>query len=77
LEDKTFESSAGDEDLGCDVLEGSKGSHRPLVCRICAVWSVEAEESSAVTDKRPELIKKNLCIAGTMDAGQLRLKNQP
>jgi len=29
-----------------------------------------------VVNKRPEPLKSNLCSAGTMGAGQLRLKNQ-
>jgi len=78
LEDNV-ENSAEDGGLACEISEGRlKTLFRAitvLIVKILWFWSAGAEES-AVVNKIPELLKGNLCITGTIGAGQLELRNQ-
>jgi hypothetical protein len=71
LEDNV-ENSAEDEDMACEISEGKlKTLFRAiavLIVKTLWFWLAEAEES-AVINKIPELLKQNLCITGTIDAG--------
>jgi hypothetical protein len=71
LEDNV-ENSANYGDLACNI---SKGRLKTLIRAIAVLivmilwfWLAGAEES-AVVNKIPELLKQNLCITGTIDAG--------
>jgi hypothetical protein len=71
LEDNV-ENSAEDGGLAYEISEGKlKTLFRAIVTLIVKIlwfWLAGAEES-AVIDKTPELLKQNLCITGTIDAG--------
>ena len=71
LEDNV-ENSAEDGGLVCEISEGRlKTLIRAvaiLIVKILWFWLDGAEES-AVINKIPELLKGNLCITGTIDAG--------
>ena len=71
LEDNV-ENSAEDGALACEISEGKlKTLFRAiaiLIGKIMWFWLAGAEES-AVISKIPELLKWNLCITGTIDAG--------
>jgi hypothetical protein len=71
LEDNV-ENSAEDGGLACEISEGRlKTLFRAvaiLIMKILWFWLAGTEES-AVINKIPELLKQNLCITGTIDAG--------
>jgi hypothetical protein len=71
LEDNV-ENSAEDGGLACEIPEGRlKILFRAvaiLIVKIPWFWLAGAEES-AVINKIPELLKQNVCITGTIDAG--------
>ena len=71
LEDNV-ENSAEDGGLVCEISEGKlKTLIRAVVIltvKILWFWLAEAEES-AVINKIPGLLKQNLWITGTIDAG--------
>jgi hypothetical protein len=77
LEDNV-ENSAEDGGLACEISEGRlKTLFRAvaiLIGKILWFWLAGAEES-VVINKIPELLKQNLCITGTIDAGYLELRN--
>jgi hypothetical protein len=56
----------------CEISEGRLKTliraFAILIVKILWFWLAGAEES-AVINKIPELIKRNLCITGTIDAG--------
>jgi hypothetical protein len=66
------EKSAEDGGLTCEISEGIlKTLFRAiaiLIVKILWFWLAGAEES-AVINKITELLKQNLCITGTIDAG--------
>ena len=71
LEDNV-ENSAEDGGLACEVSEGKlKTLFRDIAILEFdySVVLVSWGEESAVTNKIPELLKQNLCITGTIDAG--------
>jgi hypothetical protein len=71
LEDNV-ENSVEDGGLACKISEGKlKTLFRTiavLIVRILWFWLAGAEES-AVINKIPELLKQNIWITGTIDAG--------
>jgi hypothetical protein len=71
LEDNV-ENSAEDGGLACEISEERlKTLFRAvaiLIVKILRFWLVGTEES-AVINEIPELLKQNLCITGTIDAG--------
>jgi hypothetical protein len=71
LEDNV-ENSAEDGGLACEISEGRLktlfGAIDILLGKILWFWLAGAEES-AVINKIPELLKQNLWITGTIDAG--------
>jgi hypothetical protein len=71
LEDNV-ENSTEDGGLACEISEGRlKTFIRAIACLIVKIlwfWLAGAEES-AVIDKISELLNRNLCINGTIDAG--------
>jgi hypothetical protein len=71
LEDNV-ENSAEDGGLDCEISEGRLKTlfraNAIWIVKILWFWLAGAEES-AVTNKIPELLKQNLCITGTIDAG--------
>jgi len=76
LEDNV-ENSAEDGGLACKISEG----RLKTLIRDVTIWAVKilwfwlaGAEESAVINKIPELLKRNLCIPGTIDAGQLELE---
>ena len=77
LEDNV-ENSAEDGGLACEISEGRlKILFRDVAVLIVTIlwfWLAGAEES-AVINKIPELLKRNLCITGTIDAGLPKLRN--
>ena len=66
------ENSVEDEGLACEISEERlKTLFKAisiLIVKILWFWLAGAEES-AVINKIPELLKQNLCITGTIDAG--------
>jgi hypothetical protein len=70
--ENNVENSAEDGGLPCEISEGRlKTLFRAvaiLIVKILCFWLAGAEES-AVINKIPELLKQNLCITGTIDAG--------
>jgi len=77
LEDNV-ENSAEDGGLVCEISEGRlKTLTRAVTILIVTiVWfCLAGAEKSAVITKIPELLKRNLCNTGTIDAGQLELRN--
>jgi hypothetical protein len=66
------ENSAEDGVLACEISEGKLTTLFraivTLVGKILWFWLAGAEES-AVINKIPELLKRKLCITGTIDAG--------
>ena len=70
-------NGAEDGGLACEISEGSlKTLIRAvaiLIVKILWFWLAGAEES-AVINKIPELLKQNLCITRTIDAGELELR---
>ena len=77
LEDNV-ENSAEGGGLACEISEGRlKTLIRAvvvLVMKILWFWLAGAKES-AVINKISERLKQSLCITGTIDAGQLELRN--
>ena len=77
LEDNV-KNSAEDGGLACEISEERlKTLIRAVAVSIVKIlwfWLAGAEES-AVINKKPELLKQNLCITGPIDAGQLELRN--
>ena len=71
LEDNV-ENSAEDGGLACEISEGKlKTLFRAiaiLIVDILYFWLAGVEES-AVINKIPELLRRNFCITGTIDAG--------
>jgi hypothetical protein len=71
LEDNV-ENSTENGGLACEISEGRLktfiGAVVILIVKILWFWLAGAEES-AVINKLPELLKRNLCITGTIDAG--------
>jgi hypothetical protein len=71
LEDNV-ENSAEDGGLACEISEGRLKTlfrtNAIWIVKILWFWLAGAEES-AVINKIPELLKQNLCITGTIDAG--------
>jgi hypothetical protein len=71
LEDNV-ENSAEDGGLACEISEGRLKTlfraNAILIVKILWFWLAGAEES-AVINKKPELLKRKLCITGTIDAG--------
>ena len=68
LEDNV-ENSAEDGGLACEISEGRLKSLIVgiLIVKILWFWSAGAEES-AVINKIPELLARNLCVAGIVGA---------
>ena len=66
------ENSAEDGGLACEISEGKlKILFRAiaiLIMKILWLW-LSGDEESAVINKIPELLKQNLFITGTIDAG--------
>jgi hypothetical protein len=77
LEDNV-KNSANDGGLTCGILEGKLKifirAIAVLIVKILQFWLAGAEESTVI-NKIPELLKGNLCITGTIDAGELELRN--
>jgi hypothetical protein len=71
LEDNV-ENSAEDGGLACEISEGRLKTllraNAILIVKILWFWLAGAEES-AVINKIPELLKRKLCITGTIDVG--------
>ena len=71
LEDNV-ENSAEDGGLASEISEGRLktliGAIAIFIEKILSFWLAEAEES-AMINKIPELLKQNLCITMTIDAG--------
>jgi hypothetical protein len=68
LEDNVA-NSAKEGGLACEISEGRlKTLIRAVAILIIWFWSAVAEES-AVINKIPELLSRNLCITGTINAG--------
>jgi hypothetical protein len=68
LEDNV-ESSEDNEELACEISEVRlKTQGHVLIVRLLWFWLFGAEES-ALINKIPELLKRNLCITRTIDAG--------
>ena len=65
------ENSAENGGLACEILEGKlKDSFQDHCYFVKILWfRLAGAEESAVINKIPELLKSNLCITGTMDAG--------
>jgi hypothetical protein len=76
--ENNVENSAEYGNLACEISEGRlKTLFRAiavLIVKILWFWLAGAEESSVI-NKIQELLKKNLCITGTIDAGSLKLRN--
>jgi hypothetical protein len=71
LEDNV-ETSAEDGGLACEISEGRlKALFRAFaILNVKILWFLLAgAEESAVINKIPELLKQNLCITWTIDAG--------
>lgn len=79
LEDTDIGSNADDDEgLFYDVSNESKDSPKTLDVLLCHKSVMSAQvgfEESAVINKRPELLKQNLCFIGTIDTSQLELRN--
>ena len=71
LEDNV-ENSENGGDLACEISEGRLKilfrAFVDLIVKILWFWLAGAEESAAI-NKILELLKRKLCITGTMDAG--------
>jgi hypothetical protein len=70
--ENNVENSAEDGGLTCEISEGRlKALFRAIAIMIVKIlwfWLAGAEES-AMINKILELLKQNLCITGTIDAG--------
>lgn len=72
------ETSANDGGLACEISEGRlKTLIRAvavLIVQILWFWLAGAEKS-AVINKIAGLLRQKFCIPGTIDAGELELRN--